>query len=401
MMIPDIPTSDDTGYTLPPKDKAKIEPLQAAGHDEAVEVMRQKIAGLYGNEPDVQEEAAEAVEASKHRSKHQQFMYRLSTSGKSLADIQTEWHHYYQDLPNQEKHEVWQEFYDAHKQARQAAQVPVDDLQTLVRPTISARRPSRNVQQLKDQLLGRLSNRRKLSFKHHLQSLLFGISMSAVVLLVLLFSFFNERFIAPFITPSRNVSSTPIIIDPNASVSIGADTKIIIPKINVEIPVVYDEPSIDEKAVQQALERGVVHYATSPAPGELGNAVIVGHSSNNILNHGRYKFAFVLLSRLEAGDTFMLTKNGKRYVYRVYEKRLVKPEDVSVLGSVDKPATVSLITCDPPGTSINRLVVTGEQIVPDVTANVASTVKPASAKPKIIPGNAPSLWQRLKDCLFS
>ena len=29
-------------------------------------------------------------------------------------------------------------------------------------------------------------------------------------------------------------------------------------------------------------------------------------SSNNILNKGKYKFAFVLLKQLESGDTFMI-----------------------------------------------------------------------------------------------
>jgi hypothetical protein len=38
-------------------------------------------------------------------------MYELTTSGKSLADIQTQWHEYYVGLPDNEKHQVWQEFY--------------------------------------------------------------------------------------------------------------------------------------------------------------------------------------------------------------------------------------------------------------------------------------------------
>jgi sortase (surface protein transpeptidase) len=37
--------------------------------------------------------------------------------------------------------------------------------------------------------------------------------------------------------------------------------KLIIPKINVEIPVVYDVNTIEESAVEKGLERGVVHYA--------------------------------------------------------------------------------------------------------------------------------------------
>ncbi len=215
-----------------------------------------------------------------------------------------------------------------------------------------------------------------------------------IVVVILLFSFFNERFLAPFITPSRTVSDTQIIIDPSSTTA-GPNPEIIIPKINVEIPVIYSEPSIEDHAVQRALQDGVLHYATTPNPGEVGNGTIFGHSSNNILNQGKYKFAFVLLQRLETGDTFILQKDSKRYVYRVFAKKVVKPEDVSVLeDSQGKPATFTLITCDPPGTSLNRLVVTGEQITPDPSSNIASSATGNQSKPKVLPSNSPSLWQR-------
>ncbi len=133
-------------------------------------------------------------------------------------------------------------------------------------------------------------------------------------MIIVLFSFFNERFIAPLIQPSRNVTNTPLISDASA---VGPAPEVIIPKINVEIPVVYGVNTIDEAAIDTALEEGVVHYADTADPGQNGNLVIVGHSSNNIFNKGKYKFAFVLLSRLETGDTFYLQKDGRRYTYQV------------------------------------------------------------------------------------
>jgi sortase A len=171
---------------------------------------------------------------------------------------------------------------------------------------------------------------------------------------------------------------------------------VIIPKINVEIPVVYGVNTIDESAIDTALENGVVHYADTALPGQNGNLVIVGHSSNNIFNKGKYKFAFVLLNRLEAGDTFYLQKDGKRYTYQVYKKEIVDPYNVSVLGPADKPATATLITCDPPGTSLNRLVVVGEQISPSPANNAPQVTQNALAtRSAKIPGNAESLWHRL------
>lgn len=368
-------------------------------NDQAANVIRQKIAQLYTQEPAAKQELAEAVQPGVHHSKHQKFMYELSRSGKPLAEIQTAWHNYYLALPDDEKHEVWQEFYSMHGTGIQAIAAPTTPAQPDIGQLDTPHRPQTEPQtasEIKRQLLNQVQSRRKLSRKKNTHSLLFGLGFGLVFMFILLFSFFNERFIAPFISPSREVSATPIIIDPN-STAVGPDPKIIIPKINVELPVVYDEPSISEKAVDDALERGVLHYATTPYPGQLGNGVIFGHSSNNILNQGKYKFAFVLLRRLEIGDTFMLEKDGKRYVYKIYEKKVVKPTDLSVLNSTDKPATFTLITCDPPGTSLNRLVVIGEQISPDPATNSASTAKSETGTTRILPSNSTSLWQRIKD----
>jgi sortase A len=371
-------------------------PAAPDGADPAVDLIRKKLDQLYASEPKAKEEIAE-VQTLKHRSKHQQFMYDLSHSGKSLAAIQTEWHAYYTNLPDAEKHHVWQEFYANHNQQQAKPAVHTQPTHHADHKSHAApqHQDQRSVGQIKGQLIGNVQTRSRVQRKHHLQSLLFGLGMGSIVLLIFLFGFFNERFIAPFITPSKSVSSTPIIIDPG-STAVGPESKIIIPKINVEIPVVYDEPTINEAAIQRALERGVVHYPTTSNPGEIGNGVIFGHSANNILNKGKYKFAFVLLKRLEAGDTFYLQHAGKRYVYKVFDKKVVSPTEVSVLYPTfpDKPATFTLITCDPPGTSLNRLVVTAEQITPDPAKNVASTAKQSLRNPSTLPSNSETLWHR-------
>jgi len=387
---------------MQPNDKqSKDDEVKAQG-EQAAAAMRAKIAALYADEPNAAAEIAEVKAEQVPHSKHQQYMQKLLSSGKSLADIQTAWHAYYGELTDEEKHEVWREFYAAHGQGAQypySANVqPTPTLQekhvgTMPEPP-SKPNKTPTVAKLKSQISNRVSSKGRLKAKHHFQSILFGLSSGAVVVIILLFGFFNERFIAPLITPSRNVNATPIITDPNSTAA-SSNPEVIIPKINVEIPVVYDEPSIDEGAIEKDLERGVVHYATTPNPGELGNAVIFGHSSNNILNKGKYKFAFVLLSRLENGDVFYLDKDGKRYVYQVYEKRVVEPTEVSVLDTASQPATATLITCDPPGTSLHRLVVIGKQISPDPTQNKPSSVSAQHDKPAILPSNSPSLWSRI------
>jgi sortase A len=156
-----------------------------------------------------------------------------------------------------------------------------------------------------------------------------------------------------------------------------------------------DATDNEEKTIQAALERGVTLYPNTGKPGELSNPVIFGHSSNNIFNHGDYKFVFVLLSRLEIGDTFMINYNSRQYVYKVFSKKVVKPNDVAVLAEKPKPAMVTLITCDPPGSSANRLIVQSEQITPDPNTNVASTATADTTSPETLPSNPESLFQRI------
>jgi sortase A len=372
----------------------------------AAHVIRQKVADLYTDEPAAKQEIAEIAATGTH-SKHQKYMQQLLDSGKGLAEIQTAWHNYYVGLPDTEKHAVWQEFYanqsqTAHAQATKKPAAPTKQPTQHIKPkkvSGSIEQPKaakpRNVAEVKEHLVNTVTARGKLKKSHHVQSLLFGASMGLLVVLFLMFGFFNERFIAPFVTPSKQGSSTQIIVDPTNTAAVDPEPKIVIPKINVDVPVIYPD-STDEKTIQANLENGVVHYATTPVPGQNGNVVIVGHSSNNFLNKGKYKFAFVLLNRLEVGDLFYLTYNGKRYVYKVYERKIVKPTEVAVLGDTGRPATATIITCDPPGTNTNRLVIVADQISPSISSNVAAAPT-TSAEPQaaIVPGNAQSLFSRL------
>lgn len=369
----------------------------------AADMIRGKLSKLYSKEPNAKQELIEAEAAGRHRSKHQLFMHELTTSGKSLADIQTEWHNYYVALPDHEKHEVWQEFYEQqHQTSKFTRDIKAHQHRTIQKTpphnkryaleSMQTNSESRSVGEIKASLADKLSANGKLNAKQHAKSLLFGIGLAATVGVIITFTFFNEVFIAPFISPSRSVSATPIIGDVNGPV--GPEPKIIIPKINLEVPVVYQLGTTEEKAIQEALEEGVVHYASTPNPGEMGIAVIVGHSSNNILNQGKYKFAFVLLKRLEPEDTFYIHKDGIRYTYKVFEKRVVSPTDISVLDPHPRGNTITLITCDPPGTSKNRLIIVADQISPDPNNNAAST-NTQVPPPAELPSDAPSLWSRI------
>ena len=374
------------------------------GREEAADLVRKKIAKLQDHEPAAEAELIEAKRPGKH-SKHQQYLLDLHASGDTMEDIQVKWHEYYQGLSKDDKFDVWKEFYD-HKSTTKAQTAGVFKSEA-----VSPHSPSTVIAK---STKGESETPAKLGIMHHLKSIGFGLMAGVLFLSVYMFTFFNERFIIPFVTPSTISASSQIITVPNAQVS--EEPRIIIPKLNVEAPVVYGVQFIQpgeteadfEERTQEALETGVVHYPTSQLPGEAGNGfnsntVIVGHSANNIFNRGDFKFAFMQLRQLEVGDVFYINFQGQQYVYKIYEQKIVKPTEVSVLGAASRPNSATLITCDPPGRNVDRLVTIAEQISPNPTTNV--TVTPPTATPEntdagIVPGQPESLWSRISGAIF-
>lgn len=390
---------------------------EPTGNDAAVEIIRAKVARAYGDEPNAAQELTEA-EAVRTPSKHQKFMRELAESGKSLAEVQIAWHHYYTTLPDREKHEVWQEFYEANQHtpyqklfqkqrptasrqqvaAPQAAPAPGEDSNMVVgnhEAYANTLQPvdKRAASKIKTKIVKRVSANGKLKARHHLQAVLFGLGMGFLVLSVFMFTFFNDVILAPFIQPSRTVSDTPIIAGSLANAS--ATPQVIIPKINVQIPLDFSVTSNDEPSIENALENGVVHYPSTVLPGQNGNTTFFGHSSNNIFNPGKYKFAFVLLHTLTTGDVFYINYSGKTYAYQVFAREVVEPSRVDVLADTKgKTATAALITCDPPGTSLHRLVVWGEQISPSPSGNTNAAPPSVENGPVQLASNGPTLWSR-------
>ncbi len=80
---------------------------------EAVTYVREKLHHFYPDEPEIQEEVQE-ITLLGAKSDHQVFINNLLNSGKNLAQIQTEWHLYYQELSDEQKHTIWKEYYDNH-----------------------------------------------------------------------------------------------------------------------------------------------------------------------------------------------------------------------------------------------------------------------------------------------
>jgi sortase A len=395
-------------YVLPSK-VGDIQPT-GMGANAAANLIKEKIAHIYAEaEPNAQIEAAETA-AAPVRSVHQEFMHQLSTSGKSLAEIQTAWHNYYVSLPDSEKHAVWQEFYAANNTAslytpptathHTAASAKPAAHKPVVSPQADSRKPNDIRRAIRHQVQKRTA---AISPKHkqNLHSLLFGLSTGFIVLLIFMFGFFNEVIIAPFIQPGR-ATAAPVIVD-NSSIAANGKQEVIIPKINLELPVVYNLPGQAEAQIMEGLHHGVVHYPSTELPGQKGNAVFFGHSSSNILSTGRYKFAFVLLHKLQKDDVFYLTYKSKVYAYKVIVRKVVEPTQVDVLNDVPgQTATATLITCDPPGTSLRRLVLVGQQISPNPAGNTIGSTNDTQNSQDItqLTGKEPTLLSRFWNWIF-
>lgn len=137
-----------------------------------------------------------------------------------------------------------------------------------------------------------------------------------------------------------------------------AQAELVIPKIGVDAPIAWNVP---EEQYKEKLLEGVIHSAGTALPGEPGNIFITGHSSYYSWVSSDYKSVFALLEKLNTGDKIYIKYSDKVFTYEVTGSVVVKPDDLSVIqqGSDYK---LSLMTCVPIGTNLNRLVVSAKQI---------------------------------------
>lgn len=227
------------------------------------------------------------------------------------------------------------------------------------------------------------------------------IAAATCVVLLFLFLQYNRILIAnvqAYISPG-NVNPANIIVAPNADATVSPESKIIIPKINVDVPVDYNATP-DNASQMAAMRNGVAYFGIPGAnslPGQIGNTAIAGHSSNDLIDQGNYKFAFLQLEKLAKGDTIYLNYESKRYTYSITRMEVVKPSEINkLIYPTDKPV-ITLITCTPIGTATNRLLVTAEQISPSPSTAAPAPVGSGDASGPAVemPGNSPTFMERV------
>lgn len=255
------------------------------------------------------------------------------------------------------------------------------------------------VNELRDQLLTTVKDRADQVKKSRHYAPIMTAVVFALVFLFLQYNQFMFATVHAYISPG-SINPQNIILDPSSGTNVSQDPKLIIPKINVEAPVVYGVNPLDNNLVESKLRDGVVHYPIANAasvPGQNGATTILGHSSMDVFDDGKYKFVFVQLSKLNVGDNFYINYQGTRYTYTVTKKEIIDPKEIAKVTPTDasKPSVI-LITCEPPGTALKRLLVFADQVSPDPSkAKEATPGTQQTTSTTSIRGYSPSALERL------
>lgn len=150
----------------------------------------------------------------------------------------------------------------------------------------------------------------------------------------------------------------PINVNP-----IDQNSSIIIEKIDVNSPIVWNVSVANEKEYLNALNLGVAHAAGSAFPGDkTGNVYIFAHSTFNPWEAKKYSAAFSELNKLKKDDRIVIFYNGHRYDYLITQKEIVPGFNVEPLVRKVTEPILTLQTCDPPGLEENRLIVSAKRV---------------------------------------
>ena len=345
---------------MPPKNSSPTS--NGADRDAAANLVRGQLDALYGT------------------TKTEQTTSNTTNQAEHMRQYHNQWQRYYQ--------EYYERYYVGHLhnavQEQQRAKLTPEE------------RRDEDMLDLREKIVQKAATSAKKARK----SRHFIPIMSAVIVVsIVAFLQYNEILIAnvqAYISPGA-IDPQNIIVDPTANTQVSADPRLIIPKINVDVPMIYGV-GYDYSSQMKAMQKGVAHFAIPGAnavPGQIGNTVFAGHSSNDLFDPGDYKFIFAQLDKLSAGDPIYVNYNSVRYSYTVTKTEVVMPTQVDKLTyKTDKPV-LTLITCTPLGTAQKRLLVTAEQISPDPLKAAAANSTSSNNNSAVMTGNGPSALERL------
>lgn len=146
--------------------------------------------------------------------------------------------------------------------------------------------------------------------------------------------YFASPDISPILTPDYNLSDVK--------------NRLRIPKTKVDMPIFLSDDS-------DVLWKGGWLFPSNSRPNLGGNSVIFGHRFRYIPPISN---TFYHLDKIDFGDEIIFSWEGKEYKYKVVEKRIIEPTDLSVIKPTEDNR-LTLITCAPLFSTKQRLVVVG------------------------------------------
>lgn len=143
--------------------------------------------------------------------------------------------------------------------------------------------------------------------------------------------------------------------------------RIVIPSIGVDLPILHGTSDA-------TLTQGIGHLEGTSLPiGGLGtHAVLAGHRGLASAT------LFTNLDKVVDGDTFTIYVFGEALTYKVFDIKVVDPDQTKPLNPVPGKDLVTLVTCTPIGINSQRILVTGERILPTPAAAIAGANKAPS-----------------------
>lgn len=196
------------------------------------------------------------------------------------------------------------------------------------------------------------------SFFYHLMRSL-GAGLVAFAIVALIFSFY------PILKEELTYKPQKIgfgdLMGRSQASDFGLDPyfSLYIPKINARAKIIPNVDAGNQTAYLNALTEGVAHAKGTNFPGQGKLIYFFSHSTDSPLNFARYNAVFFLLRKLEKGDRVIVFFMGQKHEYVVTDKYVTAPSDTSSITDSGRGEELVLQTCDPPGTSLRRLIVVG------------------------------------------
>ena len=176
-----------------------------------------------------------------------------------------------------------------------------------------------------------------------------------------------EEQLQPLLRPAPSPTPAPTAPAPPPPPEGEAVALMKIPRIGVEKAVVQGV-SLPE------LKKGPGHYPDTPLPGQPGNSAVAGHRTT-------YGAPFFRLDEVQSGDPILVTTRQGRFEYVVTERKIVGPDETSVLDATPDNR-LTLTTCNPRFSASQRLVVVA------ALKGTAAEPSPAPSHPAAAPVRA-------------